>query len=169
MHSIVRLSERLTELSHLTPCLIICFHQPSKTQILVVGGGPGGSYAASALAREGFQVTLLEAVQFPRYHIGESLLPSVRPFLEFIDAIDIVKAHGFCPKVTVFFRWCAIYDLLIVVYCIEPGAAVKFNQHKREGYTDFVALNPDNASWNVVGTTYKSRLIKFLTWFSGAL
>ncbi|KAF8532575.1 hypothetical protein JB92DRAFT_3103670 [Gautieria morchelliformis] len=112
---------------------------PSKTQILVVGGGPAGSYAASALAREGFQVILLEAVQFPRYHIGESLLPSVRPFLDFIDAMDIVKAHGFCSK---------------------PGAAVKFNQHKREGYTDFVALNPDNASWNVVRSEFDDILLR---------
>ena len=35
--------------------------------MLVVGGGPGGSYAASALAREGLDVVLLEADVFPRY------------------------------------------------------------------------------------------------------
>lgn len=73
--------------------------QPSKTQILVVGGGPSGSYTASALAREGFHVTVLEADKFPRYHIGESLLPSIQPFLQFIDATDKVKARRFCPKV----------------------------------------------------------------------
>ncbi|KAG1720059.1 hypothetical protein EDB19DRAFT_606432 [Suillus lakei] len=56
---------------------------PTSTEILVVGGGPAGSYAAAALAREGFEVTLLEAANFPRYYIGESLLPSVRPFLAF--------------------------------------------------------------------------------------
>ena len=47
---------------------------PSKTTVLVIGGGPGGSYAASALAREGVDVVLLEADKFPRYHIGESML-----------------------------------------------------------------------------------------------
>ena len=39
---------------------------PSKCQALVIGGGPGGSYAASALAREGVDVVLLEADVFPR-------------------------------------------------------------------------------------------------------
>ncbi|KAG2068035.1 hypothetical protein BDR04DRAFT_1158403 [Suillus decipiens] len=103
--------------------------QPTSTEILVVGGGPAGSYAAAALAREGFEVVLLEAANFPRYHIGESLLPSVRPFLKFIDAEESVINYGFT---------------------IKPGAAVKLNQYKREGYTDFIALNPDNGAWNVV-------------------
>lgn len=37
-----------------------------ETQVLVVGGGPAGAYAAAALAREGIDVTLLEASKFPR-------------------------------------------------------------------------------------------------------
>ena len=40
---------------------------PSKCTVLVVGGGPGGSYAAAALARENIDVVLLEAATFPRY------------------------------------------------------------------------------------------------------
>ncbi|RXW20299.1 hypothetical protein EST38_g5554 [Candolleomyces aberdarensis] len=71
------------------------------TKVLVIGGGPGGSYAASVLAREGIQVTLLEATKFPRYHIGESMLPSLKLFLRYIDAEEKVKNHGFCIKVSV--------------------------------------------------------------------
>lgn len=40
---------------------------PEKTTVLVVGGGPGGSYTASALAREGVNCVVLEADKFPRY------------------------------------------------------------------------------------------------------
>ncbi|KAF9652074.1 FAD/NAD(P)-binding domain-containing protein [Thelephora ganbajun] len=111
---------------------------PSHAQILVVGGGPAGSYAAAALAREGFDVVVLEASQFPRYHIGESLIPSVRHYLRFIDAEEKVANHGFAMK---------------------PGSAIKFNQYKKEGYTDFVALGHDNAAWNVIRSEFDHLLL----------
>lgn len=69
-----------------------------QTQVLVIGGGPGGSAAATLLAREGFDVTLVERDAFPRYHIGESLLPSVLDFLELMGARDKVEAYGFQRK-----------------------------------------------------------------------
>ncbi len=39
---------------------------PKSTTVLIAGGGPGGSYAASVLAREGVDVVVLEADKFPR-------------------------------------------------------------------------------------------------------
>ena len=45
-----------------------------SADVIVIGGGPAGSAAATMLARKGWQVTLLERAQFPRDHVGEYLL-----------------------------------------------------------------------------------------------
>src|SRR5213596_3951311 len=44
-----------------------------KTDVAIIGGGPGGSATAMFLAQTGLRVTLIEKAQSPRYHIGESL------------------------------------------------------------------------------------------------
>src|SRR5438034_8163551 len=77
----------------------------STTQVLVVGGGPAGSTTATLLAREGFDVTLIEKEVFPRYHIGESLLPSCLEILDLIGAREKVEAYGFQRKDGGFFEW----------------------------------------------------------------
>ena len=66
--------------------------------IIVIGGGPGGSTAATLLARQGFDVTLFEREVFPREHVGESLLPASIPILETLGVIDEIEAAGFTPK-----------------------------------------------------------------------
>ncbi|SUZ75307.1 uncharacterized protein METZ01_LOCUS28161 [marine metagenome] len=66
--------------------------------IVVIGGGPAGSAAATMLARKGWQVTVLEREQFPRDHVGESLLPASIPVLEELGALPAVESAGFLPK-----------------------------------------------------------------------
>jgi flavin-dependent dehydrogenase len=79
----------------------------STVDVLVVGGGPGGSTAAALLARAGLSVLLLERETFPRYHIGESLLASCLPTLRLSGAFDAVAAHGFTVKRGAIFQWAA--------------------------------------------------------------
>ena len=73
--------------------------QPNlSADVLVIGGGPGGSTAAAMLARKGWRVLLLEREFFPRHHVGESLLPASLPVLEELGVLPDVEAAGFLPK-----------------------------------------------------------------------
>ncbi|KAL4889283.1 hypothetical protein BDV59DRAFT_210463 [Aspergillus ambiguus] len=101
---------------------------PEDCTVLVIGGGPGGTYTASVLALEGINTVLMEADTFPRYHIGESLLPSFRYFADFNDLYPKFASHGFVRK---------------------NGAAFRFN-HNPDGYTDFLQRGgAGHHAWNV--------------------
>jgi len=62
--------------------------------VLVIGGGPGGSTIAALLAQQGRSVVLLEKTRHPRFHIGESLLPANLPLLERLGVGGAVRAIG---------------------------------------------------------------------------
>ena len=72
--------------------------EDSPADVLVIGGGPGGSTAATMLARKGWQVVLLEREHFPRHHVGESLLPASIPVLEELGVLPAVQEAGYLPK-----------------------------------------------------------------------
>jgi len=65
---------------------------------LVIGGGPGGSAAATFLAQAGKRVLVLEKECFPRFHIGESLLPYNHRLFEEMGVLPTLEAAGFPVK-----------------------------------------------------------------------
>ncbi|TVY40371.1 Flavine halogenase [Lachnellula occidentalis] len=119
---------------------------PRNCTVLVVGGGPAGSYCASVLAREGIDTVVLEAEVFPRYHVGESMLPSIRHFMRFIDCDEKFDAHGFRIK------GCHVQAQLqatwMFVYSQLPSREALLT---RATATDFVAAGgPQGYAYNVV-------------------
>lgn len=66
--------------------------------VVVIGGGPAGSTAATMLARKDWRVALFERERFPRAHIGESLLPASMPILEALGVMPAIEQAGFLKK-----------------------------------------------------------------------
>jgi flavin-dependent dehydrogenase len=66
--------------------------------VVVIGGGPAGATAATLLAKAGHRVGLFERQSFPRFHVGESLVPAVNLALEKIGVLERMDEIGFTQK-----------------------------------------------------------------------
>ena len=102
-------------------------------EILIIGAGPAGSVAAALLRRQGRQVLMLEREQFPRFSIGESLLPQSMEYLEQAGMLRAVQEGGFQLK---------------------NGAAFG----RGEQYTEFDFSDKHSAGWS---TTYQVQRARF--------
>jgi flavin-dependent dehydrogenase len=110
---------------------------PSETSVLVIGGGPAGSLTATLLAREGVDVTLLERDRHPRYHVGESLVPSLIPILRFAGLGEKIESYGFVKK---------------------PGALFKVKHDVPPGYVEFGKAKSHPYSFQVVRSEFDQLL-----------
>lgn len=104
-----------------------------KTEVLIIGAGPSGSVAAGLLRKQGREVLVLEREQFPRFSIGESLLPQSMEYIEEAGMLRDVVEAGFQYK---------------------NGAAFL----RREQYTDFDFREKFSPGW---GTTYQVQRARF--------
>tara|TARA_R110000868_G_scaffold102678_2_gene282874 strand:+ start:8583 stop:9800 length:1218 start_codon:yes stop_codon:yes gene_type:complete len=75
------------------------------TDVVIIGAGPAGSVSAAMLANAGLSVEVLERTHFPRFSIGESLLPQAMEWLEEAGLLRDVIEAGFQHKNGAAFRW----------------------------------------------------------------
>ena len=75
----------------------------SNADVVVIGGGPAGSTVSTLLAQQGVRVKLYERERFPRFHIGESLIPETYWVLKRLGMLDKMKQSHFVKKYSVQF------------------------------------------------------------------
>ena len=69
-------------------------HELGQCDVLVIGAGPAGGTVAPLLAAKGYRVVVLEKDRYPRFHIGESLLPANLPLFERLGVAEEMRAIG---------------------------------------------------------------------------
>lgn len=111
-------------------------------EVLVIGAGPAGSVAAALLCQQGRQVLVLEREQFPRFSIGESLLPQSMEYLEQAGMLRAVQEAGFQFK---------------------NGAAFARGQH----YTEFDFSDKYSAGWCATYEVERARFDQLLALEAG--
>ena len=108
---------------------------------VIVGGGPAGSTMGTLLARNGLKVAIFEQEQFPRFHVGESLLPANIPIFDRLGCHEAVRQAGFIPK---------------------PGATL-YDEHEGRPCTSFafphLPFQPASA-YNVVRAKFDDLLLR---------
>jgi len=92
--------------------------------VIVIGGGPAGTTAATLLAQQGLTVTLLERERFPRFQIGESLLPYNNDLFTRLGVTDQLVEGDFFPK----------YGAYFVTGDGAIGYRFRFDQRLRDPY-----------------------------------
>lgn len=113
--------------------------------LVVVGGGPAGSTLAALVAKQGHRVLVLEKETFPRYQIGESLLPStIHGVCRLSGAADDLAKAGFPLKRGGTFRWGASPEPWTFSFSVSPrmaGPTSVAYQVERSKFDDILLKN----------------------------
>lgn len=75
----------------------------NEVDVVVIGGGPAGATASTLIAQQGYSVQLFERERFPRFHIGESLIPETYWVLRRLNMLEKMKRSDFVHKYSVQF------------------------------------------------------------------
>ena len=109
--------------------------------VIVIGGGPAGSTAATYLAMLNHKVLLLERESGPRHRVGESLLPSMMPILDDFGLIEEVEALGFQKKTGGTFIWGKSREPWDVLFSNNPFLPYPYAYHVDREVFDALLLD----------------------------
>jgi len=108
--------------------------------VLIIGGGPSGAIAGANLAQKGFSVEIIEKLDFPRFVIGESLLPHCNAILAKNNLLDRISKQG---------------------YMFKPGAIFQNEKGEYEQYDFRVNVGEEyNSSFQVKREEFDDELLK---------
>jgi halogenation protein CepH len=116
-------------------------HKKDDYDVIVVGAGPAGITSATYMAKHGHRSLILEKEDFPRYRLGESLLPSMMPILEDFGLIDAVEACGFPKKTGGTFVWGKDREPWSVLFSENPFLPYPYAYHVDRSKFDALLLN----------------------------
>ena len=77
--------------------------ESASPDVVVIGGGPAGSTTSTLIAQRGYRVELFERERFPRFHIGESLIPETYWVLKRLNMLPKMQQSAFVKKYSVQF------------------------------------------------------------------
>lgn len=97
-----------------------------QRQVVIIGAGPSGSTAAALLNKQGIDVLVLEKMQFPRFSIGESLLPACMETVQAAGMLQAVEEAGFQFKNGAAFRKNGVYTEFDFCNKFTPGPGTTF-------------------------------------------
>jgi flavin-dependent dehydrogenase len=123
---------------------------PEQVDVVVIGAGPAGAIAAALLHRKGHRVLVLEREHFPRFSIGESLLPQCMVYIDEAGMLEAVQKHGFQCKNGAAFSWRDRYSYYDFQDKFSPGPGTTFQVER----ADFDKLLADQASIQGVDIRY---------------
>jgi flavin-dependent dehydrogenase len=134
-------------------------HQ-NAPHVVVVGGGPAGATVGTLIAQQGYNVELFERETYPRYHIGESLIPETYWVLKRIGMLEKMKASHFVKKHSVqFVSHTGRHSAPFYFHDNKPHECSQTWQIKR---SEFDIMMLDNARENGVCVHEGTRVLEIL-------
>jgi len=131
-----------------------------STEVVVIGGGPAGSTVSTLLAQQGVSVRLYERERFPRFHIGESLIPETYWVFKRLKMLDKMKASPFVKKYSV--QFVSASGKLSAPFYFWDNKPHECSQTWQVIRSEFDALMLDNAREQGVDVHQPARVLEVL-------